>query len=37
MVRDASLPKTFLSAEKVLIACGTRPVRNEKIAFDGKR
>jgi pyruvate/2-oxoglutarate dehydrogenase complex dihydrolipoamide dehydrogenase (E3) component len=36
-VRDASLPKTVLTTDKVLVACGTRPVRHEKIEFDGKR
>ena len=35
--RDASLPKTMLTADKVMVACGTRPVRSEKIPFDGKR
>ena len=35
--REASLPKTLLTAEKVMIACGTRPVRQEETVFDGKR
>lgn len=35
--RDASLPKTLLTAEKVMVACGTRPVRQEGTIFDGKR
>jgi hypothetical protein len=35
--RDASLPKTMLTTDKVLIACGTRPVRAEGAVYDGKR
>lgn len=37
MDRDASLPKTVLTADKVMIACGTRPVRQEGVVYDGKR
>jgi len=29
--------KTLLSADHILIACGTRPARNQDIPFDGKR
>lgn len=35
--RDASLPKTVLTCDKVMVACGTRPVRSEGVVYDGRR
>lgn len=34
---EASLPNVTLSADRFLVACGTRPLRRPGVPFDGKR
>lgn len=34
---EASLPSVTLSADRFLVACGTRPLRRPDVPFDGSR
>ena len=34
---EASLPRVTISADRFLVACGTRPLRPPDVPFDGSR